>query len=709
MDSSGKDDPAIDAFAGGSRARISSALGPSTGKPERAASSQSAPNLVVETVGYLTVANQTTDGILLADGKTHRIVDINASALQLLGYKRHELIGALLTQLIPVAALDIQRSRIAAAPNEPSLISRASYRRKDGSLIEVEIEQRQLEDGRILGVLRSLSQSEPGKGPLSQMLTRFDLFVITLDREGRISYANPALSALTGWSNEELIGRSAHDLLPVGPTPEPGHPLSDEFLVGDLEYPISAEILTRAAKRRLVSVSATLLRNGAGAILGAAVFGQVMTQERVAHTELERKLRELGDVAAAIARVHPGGTMAATAQALCRELKGLGGVELSAVMVFGADGVATVLAMDTALPLPFSPGLRIPPGRSGYLLERATLGPWVEIYRERVQDGEFGRELARAGIQGCSYAPIRHGRNTLGLLIVGCFRHNGAEVTVENLPAIAEFGAAASALLYLDLQADRIVQERRDALQHVIDERTFHPVFQPIVDVNTGLVKGYEALTRFADGEPPEGHFSAAWSVGLGLELELATLERAIRVGQGLPDGPWLNVNLSPRLLTRPRELRELLQGANQPLVVEITEHDVITDYSAVRDALQQLGPIRVAVDDAGAGIANFAHIVDLRPDFVKVDIGLVRGVDTDLARQAMIVALCHFARATNCQLIAEGVETRREANTLKSLGVSFAQGYWYGRPVSLGTIVAAERKKVVGFPAHRTWDKKAR
>jgi EAL domain-containing protein (putative c-di-GMP-specific phosphodiesterase class I) len=434
-----------------------------------------------------------------------------------------------------------------------------------------------------------------------------------------------------------------------------------------------------------------------------------MTQERAAHTELERKLREQAEVAAAIARVHPGGTMEATAQVLCRELKGLGGVELSVVMVFGADGIATVLAMDTALPLPISPGQRLPSSRSGYLLERAVLGPWVEFYRERVEDGEFGRELAAAGIQGCSYAPIRYGRNTLGLLIVGCFRHANGEAMVESLPAIAEFGAAASALLSLDLQADRIVHKHQDALRHIIDDRTFRPVFQPIVDLNTGLVKGYEALTRFADRESPAGHFSTAWTVGLGLELEFATLGKAIRVGQGLPDGRWLNVNVSPRLLSRPQELRDLLHGANQPLVLEITEHDVITDYSSVREALQQLRPIRVAVDDAGAGIANFAHIVELRPDFVKVDIGLVRGVDTDPARQAMIVALCHFARATNCQLIAEGVETRREASTVKSLGVSFAQGYWYGRPVSLATIVAAERKKVIGFPAHRTWGGRVR
>lgn len=122
----------------------------------------------------------------------------------------------------------------------------------------------------------------------------------------------------------------------------------------------------------------------------------------------------------------------------------------------------------------------------------------------------------------------------------------------------------------------------------------------------------------------------------------------------------------------------------------------MISDYPAVREALQKLSPARISVDDAGAGFTNFAHIVDLQADFVKLDIGLVRGVDTDLARQAMIVALCHFAKNTDCHLIAEGVETRDEARTVKSLGVEFGQGYWYGRPMEVDAFKRAKKTKDV-------------
>lgn len=640
------------------------------------------------------MVNQTKDAILLVDKKTRRVLDLNTSALLLTGYERAELIGALLSKLIFPSDGGAERSRLVAATSGATVIARRRCLRQDGSSIEVEIEQRGLEDGRILAVVRSARQLGRAVGQLSQTLTRFDLFVATVDRGGRISHANPALCALTGWGVDDLVGRRLDDLLPSGAGPGPNQPLSEDFLVGDLEHPITTEMVTQTGERRSVVVTTLLVRDGAGSTLGAAILGQDMTQERAAHWELEQKLREREDVAAAISRLQPGESSEATARSLCGELRGLNGVDFSVLVAFGAKGTATVLAIDAPKSLPVSAGEFLPSARAAYLIERSAMGPWVERWRQRVEDGPYGAAMTRANVQAASYAPIRYGHNTLGVLLVGSLRSDSA--MIENLPAIAEFGSAASALLALDLESDRLFTERRTAIQEIVDANAFHPLFQPIVDVSTRQVVGYEALTRFADGESPDTRFSTAWSVGLGLELEFTTLDRAIRVGQDLPPDHWLNVNISPRLLDHPKELRTVLREANRPLVLEITEHEVITDYRAVREALQQLRPMRVAVDDAGAGIANFGHIVELRPDFIKVDIGLVRGVDADPARQAMIVALSHFARVTGCQLISEGVETRGEARTLKSLGgVDFAQGYWYGRPMDLESIIAAPKREL--------------
>ena len=219
-------------------------------------------------------------------------------------------------------------------------------------------------------------------------------------------------------------------------------------------------------------------------------------------------------------------------------------------------------------------------------------------------------------------------------------------------------------------------------------------MFQPIVDLHDGRIVGYEALTRFDDGTRPDHRFADAWTADLGAELELATLDTAITLARGLPAGRWLDVNVSPRLLGDPGRVRPVLAKADRPLIVEITEHDPVADYRALRAALGLLGgSVRTAVDDAGSGIANFAHIVELRPDFVKLDIGLVRGVNVDLGRQAMVVAMRHFARTAGCRLIGEGVETDAEARSLAALGVDFGQGYFYGRPETVA-VLTAERHR---------------
>ena len=120
--------------------------------------------------------------------------------------------------------------------------------------------------------------------------------------------------------------------------------------------------------------------------------------------------------------------------------------------------------------------------------------------------------------------------------------------------------------------------------------------------------------------------------------------------------------------------------------MLEVTEHEIVDDYDALIRAVRYLGhDMRLAVDDAGAGVANFAHIIDLRPDFVKLDQSLVRRVNAHLGRQALIVGMRYFSRTSGCRLVAEGVETGEEARTLAQLGVEFGQGYWFGRPQPVG------------------------
>lgn len=229
--------------------------------------------------------------------------------------------------------------------------------------------------------------------------------------------------------------------------------------------------------------------------------------------------------------------------------------------------------------------------------------------------------------------------------------------------------------------------EERDRIQKIIDTHAFAPVYQPIIDLSTSEPVGFEALTRFADGSSSDETFAAALECGLGRALERATLVAALEEARQLPRRTWVSINVSPGYLADVEALRTALGIRARPLVLEVTEHETISAYGPLRDAVLALGlDIRLAVDDAGAGIANFSHLVELRPHIVKVDAGLVRGVDQDVSRQAVVAGLVHFAAAADCQIIAEGIETEAELATVIGLKVSLGQGYLLGRPAPAAT-----------------------
>ena len=111
--------------------------------------------------------------------------------------------------------------------------------------------------------------------------------------------------------------------------------------------------------------------------------------------------------------------------------------------------------------------------------------------------------------------------------------------------------------------------------------------------------------------------------------------------------------------------------------------HQRIGDYEAFRASFGKLRPkMELAVDDAGAGFASLRHILELRPAYVKLDRSLIAGLESDEARQAMIVGLRHFARSVGCRLVAEGIETEAELAVLRSLEIELAQGFLLGRPL---------------------------
>jgi PAS domain S-box-containing protein len=372
------------------------------------------------------------------------------------------------------------------------------------------------------------------------------------------------------------------------------------------------------------------------------------------------------------------------AAAICQRVASLPGLDYAVLAAFVAPDDLRVLAM-TAPPDDRTPGLDELSGPdTAALYALASAGPWARRTSD-VASARLRAIFAARGLEALAIGPVGTLGAVEGLLAIGTRDRAFGRILVEKMPALAAFSATSSALLAERMRVRRQEIELRAMIGRVIAERAFHPLYQPIVELAEREMVAYEALSRFDDGLRPDLRFRDAWAVGLGPELELATLEAAVSEAAGLPPGRWLNLNVSPRLLLQAERLRPILARAGRPLVLEVTEHEPVADYAALREAVQSFGQgVRLAVDDAGAGVANFGHLVELRPDFVKLDIGLVRGVNVDLGRQALVAAMRQFARSSGCRLIAEGVEEEPEAATLQGFGVDFGQGYLFGRPERL-------------------------
>lgn len=227
-------------------------------------------------------------------------------------------------------------------------------------------------------------------------------------------------------------------------------------------------------------------------------------------------------------------------------------------------------------------------------------------------------------------------------------------------------------------------EERTARIERAVAGRGWHLVYQPVMDLAGRTPVGWEALARFTDPPErgPQAWFAEAAEVGLGVELELAAAEAAFAALRRIPADAYLAVNVSQRTVLSP-SLLEAVRPHAERIVVELTEHERVTDYPALQAALQRLRAVgvRVAIDDAGAGFASLRHILDVRPDIVKLDVSLTRGIDTDHARRALAVALISFAGEMRMTIVAEGIETAEELRVLRELGVRYGQGYHLGRP----------------------------
>lgn len=219
----------------------------------------------------------------------------------------------------------------------------------------------------------------------------------------------------------------------------------------------------------------------------------------------------------------------------------------------------------------------------------------------------------------------------------------------------------------------------------VIRDESLTIALQPIVEVHSGTILGYEALSRFTAKllQGPSLWFEDADRVGRRTELELLALRLAVAQLRFIPGDCYLSLNASPATIVSGK-LGEVLRVAPlDRLVLEVTEQHPIESYEQFGEALRPLrqAGLRLAIDDVGAGFASLKHILRLSPHVVKLDHSLTHAVIPSRSARALAAALTGFAIETGTTVLAEGIETKDQLDLLTALGVSLGQGFLLGRP----------------------------
>ncbi len=506
--------------------------------------------------------------------------------------------------------------------------------------------------------------------------------VVVTDLTPRILYANPAAARTTGRDITEILGQNPrlwqsglHDVAFY-------QEMWGTLLAG---HPWRGHVINRRANGEIYEVEAVIspVFGADGVATAYVAVERDLATERQLEADVERQDRDAAQLADLMSDTRAGFDLHSAAQDLGDQLLSLDFIDFVAIYCRKADAAFPLIAISgdhEAVHAGRSIAPELPREWIKMIETRARVRRVDLTHPEAIGTSAPLVALAERGYVSAALVPVRWNGKTIGALSIATHESSHTGVSARA-SVLEELGSFAGSQLGPQLERDERHQILRAGVIDVLDHERFHPVFQPIVSLVSGTIHGFEALTRFDDGRSPDEHFAEATAAGMTTELELACARRALVEAAHLPAGSLLTLNLSPTTLLASDALG-LLDGTSMALGIELTEHSAIADYPALRQILVALPDVRLLVDDAGAGYASMRHILELHPDIVKLDISLVRGIDTDEAKQALVAGMRGFADRTEMTLLAEGVETAAEADVLRHIGVDLAQGYHFSRPL---------------------------
>ena len=244
-----------------------------------------------------------------------------------------------------------------------------------------------------------------------------------------------------------------------------------------------------------------------------------------------------------------------------------------------------------------------------------------------------------------------------------------------------------------DLSERIAARRRRQRLFDLVLEGQVRSVYEPIVEVATHTVYGYEALARGPEGSElhsPAALFASAEEEDLLFQLDCLCRQSGLDGARDFPRESKLFLNVRPTTIHDPNfqadALDRTLEQCNlrpSDVVFEISEQESIENFAIFREVRDYYGKLgfEIALDDVGAGYASLESVMELGPEYIKVDRAFVAGIDEDPARQELLRALQAVAEKINARIIGEGLDTLEELETLGRLGISFGQGWLFGKP----------------------------
>lgn len=276
-----------------------------------------------------------------------------------------------------------------------------------------------------------------------------------------------------------------------------------------------------------------------------------------------------------------------------------------------------------------------------------------------------------------------------GCYVGGSLLKESGEVSVERLvyrgleEALKE---AEEAQLY-------DAEKRALALKQIIESSSIKILYHPVVDLTEHKIIGHEALCRGPENtefERPTKLFRVAYEADVVLKLERLCRQKALEGAKGLPSSCLLFLNVEPESVEDPylrqivsTDILDPLELSIHQIVMETTEHIAVTNFSEFRSAFayyRELG-FKISVDDASAGYTSLQCVAELVPDFIKIDMSLIRGIDKDAVKQQLVRTFVALTKKAGVLLIAEGIETIKELEVLLKLGVKWGQGYLFAYP----------------------------